>query len=33
MNAVAGMEQLPQIKADMQPLIQVAEFSDGYRYA
>ena len=33
MNAVAGMEQLPQIKADMQPLIQVAEFNDGNRYA
>jgi uncharacterized membrane-anchored protein len=33
MNAVAGMEQLPQIKADMQPLIRVAEFNDGHRYA
>jgi uncharacterized membrane-anchored protein len=33
MNAVAGMSQLPQIKADMQPLIKVAEFNDGQRYA
>jgi uncharacterized membrane-anchored protein len=33
MNAVAGMSQLPQIRADMQPLIKVAEFNDGHRYA
>lgn len=33
MNAVAGMDQLPQIKADMQPLIAVAEFNEGHRYA
>jgi len=33
MNAVAGMDQLPQIRADMQSLIAVAEFNDGHRYA
>jgi uncharacterized membrane-anchored protein len=33
MNAVSGMGQLAQIRADMQPLIQVAEFNDGHRYA
>jgi uncharacterized membrane-anchored protein len=33
MNAVAGMEQLAQIKTDMKPLIQVAEFNEGFRYA
>lgn len=33
MNAVAGMDQLSQIKADMRPLIDVAEFNPGYRYA
>jgi uncharacterized membrane-anchored protein len=33
MLAVAGMEQLPQVRNDMKPLIQVAEFNEGYRYA
>ena len=31
--AVAGMNQLPQVRQDMKPLIQVAEFNEGYRYA
>jgi uncharacterized membrane-anchored protein len=33
MNAVAGMDRLEQIRGEMQPLIQVAEFNEGYRYA
>lgn len=33
MNAVASMDQLPQIRADMQRLIAVAEFNEGHRYA
>jgi uncharacterized membrane-anchored protein len=33
MNAVASIGQLPQIRADMRPLIAVAEFNEGYRYA
>ena len=33
MNAVAAMEQLPQIRNDMKSLIEVAEFNEGYRYA
>jgi len=33
MNAVASMDQLSQIRADMRPLIDVAEFNEGYRYA
>lgn len=33
MNAVGTMAQLPQIRADMQPLIEVAEFNPGHRYA
>jgi len=33
MNAVAGIGQLSQIRADMKPLIDVAEFNEGYRYA
>ena len=33
MNAVASMEQLPQIRTDMKSLIEVAEFNEGYRYA
>jgi uncharacterized membrane-anchored protein len=33
MNAVASMDQLTQVKADMKPLIQVAEFNAGHRYA
>jgi uncharacterized membrane-anchored protein len=33
MNAVASMSQLGQIKTEMQPLIQVAEFNSGFRYA
>lgn len=33
MNAVGGMNQLAQIRADMQPLIGVAEFNAGHRYA
>jgi len=33
MNAVATIHQLPQIRADMRPLIEVAEFNPGFRYA
>ncbi|MEO8017764.1 MAG: DUF2167 domain-containing protein [Pseudomonadota bacterium] len=33
MNAVASMNQLEQIRGDMRPLIDVAEFNEGYRYA
>lgn len=33
MNAVASMNQLAQVKADMKPLIEVAEFNAGHRYA
>jgi uncharacterized membrane-anchored protein len=33
MNAVASMDQLGQIRSEMQPLIQVAEFNPGHRYA
>jgi uncharacterized membrane-anchored protein len=33
MNAVASMDQLQQIRAEMRPLIDVAEFNEGYRYA
>jgi uncharacterized membrane-anchored protein len=33
MLAVASMDQLPQIRAEMRPLIDVAEFNEGYRYA
>lgn len=33
MNAVAGIGQLDQIRRRMRPLIDVAEFNEGYRYA
>jgi uncharacterized membrane-anchored protein len=33
MNAVATIDQLPQIRGEMNPLIKVAEFNEGYRYA
>jgi len=33
MNAVASMSQLQQIRTDMRPIIDVAEFNEGYRYA
>ena len=33
MNAVASMGQLEQIRRDMRPLIQVADFNEGHRYA
>jgi uncharacterized membrane-anchored protein len=33
MEAVAGMAQFAQIKSEMQPMIKVAEFNEGYRYA
>ena len=33
MNAVAGMDQLDSVRQDMRPLIDVAEFNEGYRYA
>jgi uncharacterized membrane-anchored protein len=33
MNAVGSMSQLEQIRGDMRPLIQVADFNSGYRYA
>jgi uncharacterized membrane-anchored protein len=32
MNAVAGMDRLEQIRGDMRPLAEVAEFNEGYRY-
>lgn len=32
MNAVASMPQLASIEADMQELLQVARFNEGYRY-
>jgi uncharacterized membrane-anchored protein len=33
MNAVAGMDQLEDVRKDMRPLIEIAEFNEGYRYA
>jgi uncharacterized membrane-anchored protein len=33
MNAVSVMDQLPQIRSEMKPLIEVAEFNPGHRYA
>jgi uncharacterized membrane-anchored protein len=33
MNAVATIGQLEQIRGDMQPLLEIAEFNEGYRYA
>jgi uncharacterized membrane-anchored protein len=33
MEAVGGMDQVQQIVADMRPLVDVAEFNEGYRYA
>ena len=33
MNAVASIGQLGQIRSDMKPIIEVAEFNPGYRYA
>jgi uncharacterized membrane-anchored protein len=33
MNAVANIGQLDQIRRGMRPLIDVAEFNEGYRYA
>lgn len=33
MNAVAGMDQLQAVRQDMRPLIDIAEFNEGYRYA
>jgi uncharacterized membrane-anchored protein len=33
MNAVATIDQLSRVRTDMQPLIRVAEFNEGYRYA
>ena len=33
MNAVASMDRLEQIRGDMRPLADVAEFNEGYRYA
>jgi uncharacterized membrane-anchored protein len=32
MNAVAGMPQLATIESDMQQLLKVAAFNEGYRY-
>jgi uncharacterized membrane-anchored protein len=32
MNAVAGMDRLEQIRGDMRPLAEIAEFNEGYRY-
>ena len=33
MLAVASMDQLQQVRSDMKPLIEVAEFNEGHRYA
>jgi uncharacterized membrane-anchored protein len=33
MNAVATMNQLAQIRSEMKPLIEIAEFNEGHRYA
>jgi uncharacterized membrane-anchored protein len=33
MEAVAHISQLEQIRGDMQPLLQAAEFNDGHKYA
>jgi uncharacterized membrane-anchored protein len=33
MEAVARIDQLEQIRADMKPLLEAAEFNGGYRYA
>jgi uncharacterized membrane-anchored protein len=33
MNAVAGIGQIAQIRRGMRPLMDVAEFNEGYRYA
>jgi uncharacterized membrane-anchored protein len=33
MEAVASMDQLQQIRTEMRPLLEVAEFNEGYRYA
>lgn len=33
MNAVASIGQLEQIRGDMRPLLEIAEFNEGYRYA
>jgi len=33
MNAVASINQLERIRSDMRPLIDIAEFNEGYRYA
>jgi uncharacterized membrane-anchored protein len=33
MEAVAPMDQLQQVRTDMRPLLDVAEFNEGYRYA
>jgi uncharacterized membrane-anchored protein len=32
MNAVASIDRLEQIRGDMRPLAEVAEFNEGYRY-
>jgi len=33
MQAVASMDQIGQVRTDMRPLLDVAEFNEGYRYA
>ena len=33
MEAVASMDMLQQVRTDMRPLLEVAEFNEGYRYA
>jgi uncharacterized membrane-anchored protein len=33
MEAVAPMDMLEQVRTDMRPLLDVAEFNEGYRYA
>jgi len=33
MEAVAAMDQLQQVRTDMRPLLDVAEFNEGHRYA
>ena len=33
MEAVASMDQLAQVRTEMRPLLELAEFNEGYRYA
>jgi uncharacterized membrane-anchored protein len=33
MNFIAGMDQLPEIKSNVQPVLAIAEFNQGHRYS